>query len=270
MIWKSFRIPLGFFIVGVFWAIFSHPAVSAFAKGFSPGTRELIRTLNHLGFVAVASVVLYFLIRYQQKQLIASEDQYRNLFERNPDPMWIFRIDTLEFVKVNDAAINLYGYSKEEFLSMTPKDVRPQSEREKFIKSVNLAGEGVSKQGIWTHQKKNGELIYTSIVTYDLVFNGEVCRLTMINNVTSLVLKEARIKAQNAALHEIAWLNSHEVRKSLCSVMSLTALLKDTPSEHERREYISMIEQCTNELDGMLKKTNNRVDELKEHGQPVV
>lgn len=110
-------------------------------------------------------------------------------------------------------------------------------------------------------------MIYASVVTYDLDFNSEPCRLVMATNITDMILKEERIKSQNAALHEIAWLNSHEVRKSLCSVISLTALLKDSSSEHERRQYISMIQQCTNELDDMLKKTNNRVDELKEDDQ---
>jgi light-regulated signal transduction histidine kinase (bacteriophytochrome) len=85
--------------------------------------------------------------------------------------------------------------------------------------------------------------------------------------ISSLILKEKRIKSQNAALLKIAWLNSHKVRKSLCSVMSLTALLKDSDSdsELERKEYIRLMEKCTNELDDVLKKTNSRVDELKEY-----
>ena len=226
MTFRSIKIPLGFLIAGLIWALFSSPLIS-FPKYLSHEMREIIRTINHLTFVAVAAVVLYHEIKKQQQRLVMSEDQYRNLFARNPNPMWIYRTSTLQFVKVNNATVNLYGYSCDEFLKMTPKDVRPESEREKFLKSMSLAGPGLSKQGVWIHQKKNGELIYASIVTYDLYFNGESCRLTMVNDVTDMVLKEERIKSQNAALHEIAWLNSHEVRKSLCSVISLTALLKD-------------------------------------------
>jgi PAS domain S-box-containing protein len=270
MLWKSFKIPLGFLVTGVLWALFSHPLILMFTTGFSPAVHDIARSLNHFVFVGFVSVILYFLIKKQHRELILSEDQYRNLFERNPNPMWIYRLSTLDFVKVNLAAVDLYGYSLDEFMAMGIMNIRPKSEQTKLLDRISTLALGVSTQGNWTHQKKSGELLYVSIVTYDLNFNNESCRLVMATDVTDMILKEERIKAQNAALHEIAWLNSHEVRKSLCSVMSLTSLLKDTSSEHERREYIAMIEQCTNELDGMLKKTNNRVDELKEHAQSAV
>ncbi|HEY4194979.1 MAG TPA: PAS domain S-box protein [Mucilaginibacter sp.] len=270
MFWKSFKIPFGFLITGVLWALFSHPLIAAFTKGFSQPVHNIARGVNHFAFVGFVSVILYFLIKKQHKELILSEDQYRNLFERNPNPMWIYCLSTLNFAKVNHAAVDLYGYSNDEFMAMSIMNIRPDGEQTKLLDVISNLDPGVSKQGNWVHKKKSGELLYVSIVTYDLNFNNEACRLVMATNVTETIIKEERIKAQNAALHEIAWLNSHEVRKSLCSVMSLTALLKDTPSEHERREYINMIEQCTNELDGMLKKTNNRVDELKEHDQAAV
>jgi hypothetical protein len=128
---------------------------------------------------------------------------------------------------------------------------------------------GLSDQGVWKHLTKKGEHIYASIFTSEINFKGTDCRLVMAANVTDSVLKEERIQAQNAALHEIAWLNSHEVRKSLCSVISLIQLTKDSQSELERRQYITMMEQCTGELDEVLIKTNKRVDELKAHDNRV-
>jgi PAS domain S-box-containing protein len=265
---RLFKIPLGFLIVGVLWALFSHPLIAKFDRSFSPTLREIFRGLNHLGFVAIIAIVLYFQIRKQQKKILSSEEQYRNLFERSPNPMWIFNVDTLRFIKVNKAAIKLYGYSESEFLSMTVKDIRPEEEVEVFITAVKFLEPGLSDQGVWKHNTKKGDLIYASIATSDLEFNDVPCRLVMANNITDSVLKEERIKSQNAALHEIAWLNSHEVRKSLCSVISLIELLKDSSSELEKRQYITMLQQCTGELDEVLIKTNKRVDELKEHDKP--
>jgi PAS domain S-box-containing protein len=261
---RSIKIPLGFLVAGIVWALCSSPIIS-FPKDLPHETREMIRTINNLVFVVIASVMLYFEIKKQQNKLSSSEVQYRNLFEHNPNPMWIYRVSTLEFVKVNHASVDLYGYSYAEFLAMTPVEVRPESERAKFIARVTSIGPGLTKQGVWIHQKKSGELIYASLVTYDLTFNDEPCRLSMISDITDIVLKEEKIKAQNAALHEIAWVNSHQIRKSLCSVISLVALLKDAQNKHEHNEYIRMLETCTSELDDILKKTNNRVDELKEH-----
>lgn len=262
---KLFKIPFMFLVTGILWALFSHPLLVGLDKDFSPGMHDVIRSLNHFGFVVFASIILYFEIKRQQKRLLISEEQYRRLFERNPNPMWVFDRTTLKFVTVNKSAVELYGYTKDEFLSMTIQDIRPEDERQRLADTIYSLGSGVKHNGTWKHLKKDGEILYMSIVSYDIDFNEKLGTLVMANDVSSLVLKEKRIKSQNAALLEIAWLNSHKVRKSLCSVMSLTALLKDSDSELERKEYISLMEKCTNELDDVLKKTNSRVDELKEY-----
>lgn len=269
MNFRLLKIPFVFLIVGILWALYSHPLLVGLDRYLSASGREMVRNLNHLGFVAIASIVLYFQIKNQQQNILLSEEQYRDLFERNPSPLWIYRSDNLRFVKVNKAAIKLYGYSESELLSMRVMDIRPEKEVEKFINnSKNLPSE-LSNQGVWRHLTKEGELVYASIFASDINFKGNDCRLVMATNITDLVLKEERIKAQNAALHEIAWLNSHDVRKSLCSVISLIQLTKDSQSELERRQYLIMMEQCAGELDKVLIKTNKRVDELKEHDDKV-
>jgi PAS domain S-box-containing protein len=260
---KSFKIPLKFLITGILWALINDPLITFLFRDIDIHIRDIIRSSNDLAFFICVSIVLYFQIKRQQMILSSSEEQYRNLFERNPHPMWIYQVNTLKFVKVSGSAIDLYGYSMDEFLAMKITDIRPEAERMRLVRRIKAIGPGVTKQGTWVHQKKSGEQMYVSIVTYDLEFNGEPCRLVMANDITDSILKEEKIKAQNSALHEIAWLNSHAVRKSLCSVISLTALLKEASSEYERREYIRMIEQCTSELDEVLMKTNSRVDELK-------
>jgi PAS domain S-box-containing protein len=53
-----------------------------------------------------------------------SEERYRFLFDSNPLPMWVFDLETLRFLSVNKAAVNHYGYSEKEFLSMSLKDIR--------------------------------------------------------------------------------------------------------------------------------------------------
>jgi len=261
---RLFKIPLGFLITGFLWALFSHPLLAALDNGFGLGMHKTISSINHFGFVGFVSVILYFQIKGQNKRLVESEVQYRRLFESNPNPMWIYRVNDLRFVKVNRAALDLYGYNNDEFLAMDIMEIRPEADRERLENFVRSLSPGVNKSGTWKHLKKSGEILFVSIVTYDLVFNREVCRLVMATNVTDMVLKEEKIKAQNATLHEIAWSNSHEIRRSLCSVMSLTALLKDSTDESERKEYIQLLQDCTQDFDGILKKNNQKIDSLKE------
>lgn len=262
---KLFKIPLGFFITGFLWALFSHPLLAALDKGLGLGTRGLVSSINHFGFVGFVSVILYFQIKGQNKRLVDSEEQYRHLFELNPNPMWIYRVRDLRFAKVNRSAIDLYGYTNDEFLAMDIADIRPESDKERIENFVRSLSQGVNRSGTWKHLKKSGEALYVSIVTYDLAFNSEPCRLVMATNVTDMILKEEKIKAQNATLHDIAWSNSHEIRRSLCSVMSLTALLNDSVNESERKEYIQLLQECTQDFDEILKKNNQKIDSLKEN-----
>jgi PAS domain S-box-containing protein len=261
---RLFKIPLGFLITGFLWALFSHPLLAALDKGFGLGTRGVISSINHFGFVGFVSVILYFQIKGQNKRLVDSEEQYRRLFESNPNPMWIYRTNDLRFVKVNQSALDLYGYNIDEFLAMDIMEIRPKAERERLKDLVRSLSPGTNNSGTWKHLKKNGGILYVSIVTYDLVFNGEICRLAMATNVTEMILKEEKIKTQNAALHDIAWSNSHEIRRSLCSVMSLTALLNDSANESERKEYIQLLQECTQDFDEILNKNNQKIDSLKE------
>src|SRR5581483_777200 len=194
MRFRSFRIPFWFLVVGILWALFSHPLLATLDKGLKPQAHEMVRSLNHFGFLFFASVILYFQIKKQNKRLLESEEQYRNLFELNPNPMWIYDTATAKFVKVNESAVDVYGYSKEEFLLMTIIDIRPDEDKERMIEFLGTIKPGVNHSGTWKHLKKNGEVVHASIVTYDLNFNNRPCRLVMATNVTDLVLKEDKIR----------------------------------------------------------------------------
>ena len=84
-----------------------------------------------------------------------SEQAYRMMFEGNPLPMMVFDHETLEILEVNDAAVEHYGYSREEFLSMTIKDIRPPEEVPKLLDVVSIITEGIDKPGSFKHLKKD-------------------------------------------------------------------------------------------------------------------
>ena len=63
-----------------------------------------------------------------------------DLFEKSPNPTWIFDSETLRFLDVNQAAIDLYGWSREEFLKMSILDIRPPEDIEAVIAHVKLGG----------------------------------------------------------------------------------------------------------------------------------
>src|SRR5690606_28514309 len=92
-----------------------------------------------------------------------SEKNYRQLFKSNPSPMWVYDLETLQFLDVNEAAINNYGYSLAEFLSMTIKDIRPAADVPKLVANVESAQKGLEYSSDWRHLKKDGSVIYVDI-----------------------------------------------------------------------------------------------------------
>jgi PAS domain S-box-containing protein len=117
-------------------------------------------------------------------ELRESEEKYRHMFASNPQPMWIYDLETLAFLEVNDAAIAVYGYSREEFLSMTLKDIRPPEDVDALLKDVELTRKIYNPAGEWRHLKRNKELMIVEIISHSLIFNGRSARHVMVNNVT--------------------------------------------------------------------------------------
>ncbi|MEE8320044.1 MAG: PAS domain S-box protein, partial [bacterium] len=113
-----------------------------------------------------------------------SEERYRQMFERNPLPMMIIDTESLEFLNVNAAAMEQYGYSREEFLNMTIKDIRPTEDVEAVVDYVSRLEPGIDHQGIWRHKKKDGDIIYVDITSHDMVYGGLRARVGLCNDVT--------------------------------------------------------------------------------------
>lgn len=112
------------------------------------------------------------------------EGNYKDMFLYHPTPMWIFDLDTLEILEVNDAALKQYEYSREEFLSLSAKDLRPDYEIESFIRDVEANRGVVNYAGDWIHKKKDGKNIIVNIISFPFVFKGKEARHVMATDVT--------------------------------------------------------------------------------------
>jgi PAS domain S-box-containing protein len=120
-----------------------------------------------------------------------SEKKYRLLFESNPYPMWIYSIDTYAFLNVNNAAVKKYGYSKEEFLKMTIKEIRPPEDIERLVKNVENIREGLAESDSWRHLKKDGTMMDVEIISHTMQYDGKRAELVLINDITHRKRAEA-------------------------------------------------------------------------------
>jgi diguanylate cyclase (GGDEF)-like protein/PAS domain S-box-containing protein len=111
-------------------------------------------------------------------------EEYRVLFDANPHPMWISDLDTLAFLKVNDAALFHYGYTQNEFKSMTLRDIRPSEEVPKLEFHLKDEREMRDISGPWTHLKKDGRQIQVEVASHNILFEGSKARFTLVQDIT--------------------------------------------------------------------------------------
>lgn len=134
------------------------------------------------------------------------------LFDDNPSPMWIYEVSSLRILKVNKAAVDRYGYSEQEFLSMTIRNVHPAADHEKFNAFIDkfFSGSkyiGIAHSGVWKHQTKSGEVIYAEINSHAIKFENHNSRVVVVTDATE------KVRAQE----EVIWIKN-----------SLEALINNT------------------------------------------
>jgi PAS domain S-box-containing protein len=112
------------------------------------------------------------------------EKSLEYLFLNNPLPLWIYDLATLNFLDVNQAAIEQYGYTRDEFLAMNLRDIRPAEEVERLAQDMAAERPDLQHSGIWRHVRKDGEVIQVEITSHRLEFQGRDAALVVARNVT--------------------------------------------------------------------------------------
>lgn len=130
-----------------------------------------------------------------EEKVIQSEIKYRSLFYKSPLPKWIFDTKTLRFLDINDAAIKHYGYSREEFLAMTIKDIRPKEELAKLEDDLSkISGDIDTSRGIWRHRKKGGQMIIVELTAHSIEYGVIKARMVVANDITDKIKAEDRLR----------------------------------------------------------------------------
>lgn len=186
--------------------------------------------------------------------LAQSEERYRLLFQSNPYPVWVYDLETLSFLAVNEAAVHRYGYSREEFLSMTIKEIRPTKDIPALLDNISKPASEFESASTWQHRKKDGSIIDVEITSRPVSFSGKPACLVLANDITERKQAEDVARASKrqleAAIHtnQLIMDNSKDV---ICTVDALGRFVTVSaacermwgykPSELVGQPYIDMI-----------------------------
>jgi len=167
-------------------------------------------------------------LRAAEREASSTAEAYRDLFQNHPRPMWIYDGDTLEIFEVNESAVSDYGYSREEFLAMNIKDLRPPEDVPALLESVERAGPR-DGSGPWRHVKKDGTVIEVEIGSHEVLFRGRRGRLVVVTDITERQRLERQLDQVQRleSLGQLAGGVAHDFNNLLGVILNYAAFVRE-------------------------------------------
>jgi two-component system cell cycle sensor histidine kinase/response regulator CckA len=216
----------------------------------STPTHNLALLQTFMGLLAVTALALAALMTERNVAVEAvteSEAHYRVLFERHPNPLWVYDVETAKFLAVNEAAVQHYGYSGSEFLGMTLEAIRSPEDAERLGTHKSKLLAGLVEVGEWRHRTKDGTIIDVDIARHTLTFAGRPAALEIARDITQRKSLEAQLlQAQKMeAVGRLAGGVAHDFNNLLTVILGSAELLLDSLGRnHPEREEAEEIRKA--------------------------
>ncbi|MEH2250703.1 PAS domain S-box protein [Nostoc sp.] len=152
----------------------------------------------------LARQVIRYLELHRQKVINDSHRSFNLLFSKNPNPMWVYNQNNLQFLDVNEAAVIHYGYSREEFLQMRITDIRPPEDVPILLKYLGQQYPNLHLARQWQHRRKDGQIIDVEVVTHPIDYGSYNARLVNIRDITEHKRIERTLQESEARFRVIS------------------------------------------------------------------
>lgn len=201
-----------------------------------------------------------------RSQLEEERENYKNLFNLSPEPMWLLHSENFKILDVNEATIEKYGYSHEECLSLFLMDLHPPEERESLIgKLVDNPDWNMNKR--FTQLKKNGEEIKVELSIKKMTFStGRKGIIVQSTDITTIVNHVKTIEHQNKKLKNIAWTQSHVVRAPLSRILGIINLIET--HNYDIDDLLFWLEQLkvsSEEMDAIVRNITQEAQNIQQN-----
>ncbi|WP_225000112.1 PAS domain-containing sensor histidine kinase [Cesiribacter sp. SM1] len=197
------RIVILYLLAGLAWF-----TLSAFMLQYIPDLPVLGSTFTNLLFLIVTASLLMIVLRTRHQQLEgqrlrlqADEERYQKLYEESPQPMWICSSRDKLLLSLNDAALELFGYTQSE-LRMKPLQTLVYEKDQYLLNLHLLPDQHYEKAGVWRFKNDEGKIVYLDLVIHQIHFNEHPAKLVIANNLSDLIrTEEEKLRIHNELHH---------------------------------------------------------------------
>jgi two-component system, cell cycle sensor histidine kinase and response regulator CckA len=182
------------------------------------------------------------------------EHSFRLLFMNNPLPMWVYDLETLHFLEVNDAAMTHYGYAREAFLALRITDIRPPEDIPRLLDDLDTPRPTHQRSGPWRHRRKDGTLIIVQIVSHTLTFTDRRAALVVAEDITERTQLEAQVLQMQKmeSIGRLAGGIAHDFNNLLTVIIGNTGLALETLAPNDPvQEDLQAIQAASHRATGL-------------------
>jgi PAS domain S-box-containing protein len=183
-----------------------------------------------------------------------ADERYGMLFGSNPLPMWVFDVESLAFLDVNDAAVRHYGYSRDEFLAMTIMDILPPEDSPGLHHGLEGTGTHRGDVALAQHQRKDGSIIDMELISREMELGGRRARLVLATDISERTRTRAALHQSEEQLRQAQRMDAagrlaggvaHDFNNLLTTIRGFSdLLLRDLPENDTKRKDIDQIRKA--------------------------
>lgn len=249
------------------------PEVRVFPAFAADGSKRWIQWVDHGIMNQNGEVVMIQAVgrditplKEAEAALQHREEQYRRLFENNPLPMWVYDPATLRIMAVNEAAVNQYGYSRDEFLALIVTDLSIPEDQARLARTISQLRPGMSAPRVWRQVRKDGTTMDMEVSGHDIVFEGRPARMALARDITQArQLEEQRIYTQTLEMElnkqrELAELRerfmsmvSHEFRTPLAIISTSVNIVQNYFDKLPREKFVERLDDINEQIQSMVR-----------------
>ena len=186
---RVFRIVVIYAVISAAWIFLSDRLLALLIT--DPGASSFIQTYKGWLFILFSSIVIFSLVQAEQNgrqkvenELLLNQASFRELFANNPNPMWVVDEQTLKFLDVNESAVHKYGYSRDDFLSMTLGTLLPAEDQPTLAERMCRNGSTARDTSQWRHVSRRGTLLTVHITSHPLHYNDRPAVLAVVEDIS--------------------------------------------------------------------------------------